>query len=94
MTKFEEMARAAYITLHTGAEMLRPGDPFMAWEDLPTPQRELLFAVVRTVLGTFRTNPDDAMLDAAKQVFQQPRWTQRMLFEAVIDAVLENTNGR
>lgn len=94
MTKFEELCRAVCIADGVDPDAKGFGLGVQMPEGAQYPLWRVRARQVHAVLEAFKTNPDDAMLDAAKQVFQQPRWTQRMLFEAVIDAVLESTNGR
>lgn len=34
--------------------------------------------------------PDGSMFAAAEEIYSKPSWTSRMLFEAIINAVLDN----
>lgn len=88
MTKFEELCRAVCVADGVDPDKEGAGLGAQMPEGAIYPLWQARTKQVRAMLEAFKTNPDDAMLDAAKQVFQQPRWTQRMLFEAVIDAVL------
>lgn len=94
MTKFEELCRAVCIADGVDPDAKGFGLGIQMPEGEQYPLWQARAKQVRALLEAFKTNPDDVMLDAAKQVFQQPRWTQRMLFEAVIDAVLGEANGR
>lgn len=89
MTKFEELCRAVCIANNVDPDV----EGYGLGGAMPKGQRYPLWRVhekqVRAVLEALKKNPDARMLDAAAQIYRQANWTQGMLFEAVINAILE-----
>lgn len=89
MTKLEELCRALCIA--DGVDPDKEG--YGLGQQMPEGQTYPLWRAreqqVRAMIECLKT-PDAAMLDAARKVFQQSAWTQHMLFDAILDAILEN----
>lgn len=94
MTKLEELCRAVCIADNVDPDAEGYGLGAAMPKNMRYPLWQAREKQVRAVLEALKKNPDERMLDAAAQVYRQASWTQGMLFEAVIDAVLmEKPNG-